>query len=290
MLKVFSKSLVYFSLSLILCLGAAFEIKADDPKPEEIIAKHLDSIGTKENRAAIKNQMAIGTAQFSILRSAAYNRRKLPIGSAVIISEGGKMFFGTKYDAPEYPFDEIVYDLKGVNVPFNENGTRSILGDLILKYRYLVSEGLFGGSISTAWSALNLEAHGAKLKGGGKKKIDGRQAYAVTYSPKGNSAFSIKLFFDAENFQHLRTEYQQTIAAPMAADLRNSAQQKQTVKKLTEDFSNFKEVDGLTLPYSYKINYLDDGNTTTEYEWNLEFKEYIYNQKIDAATFVMKQS
>lgn len=290
MSKFYSKLFACLSLLLVSSLFTAVEVKADDPKPEEIVAKHLDSIGTQEKRAAVKNQMAVGTAQFSVLKSAAFTRGKRAIGAAVILSEGSKMFLGAKYEAPEYPFDEILFDAKSVNVPFTPSGNRPLLGELILKHRYLVSEGLLGGAISTGWSLFDLTARQAKIKGGGKKKIDGRQTYAINYIIKGSSAFSVKLFFDAETFQHVRTEYQQVFSAPMGATMRDSAQQKQTVQKMTEEFSNFKEANGLTLPHTYRLNYLDDGNTTSEFEWNFEFREYLHNQKIDAASFEMKQN
>jgi hypothetical protein len=290
MSKIYSATFVWLSVLFLLGSCASIEVRADDPKPEEIIAKHLDSIGTKEKRAAVKNQMALGTGQFNVLRSSIFTKGKRVLGGAVFLSEASKIFIGAKYDVPEYPFDEIVYDAKSVGVPFSSSGRRPILGDIILAHRYLVSEGLLGGSITTAWSLIDLESRQAKIKSGGKKKVNGRQAYVINYIVKGGSSFTIKLFFDAENFQHIRSEYQQVFAAPMGPTMRESAQQNQTIQRLTEEFSNFKEANGLTLPYSYRINYLDEGNKNNEFEWTFEFKEYLHNQKIDAASFEMKQN
>ena len=290
MSKIYSAAFVWLSVLFFLGFCASVEVRAEDPKPEEIVAKHLDSIGTKEKRAAIKNQMAVGTGQFSVVRSPAFTKGKRLLGGAVFLSEADKLFIGAKYDAPEYPFDEIVYDAKSVGVPFSSVGKRPILGDIILAHTYLVSEGLLGGSITTTWGLINLESRQAKIKGGGKKKVNGRQAYVINYMVKGGSSFSIKLFFDAENFQHIRSEYQQVFSAPMGPTMRDSAQQNQTVRRMTEEFSNFKTVDGLTLPYSYLINYADEGNKNSEFEWAFEFKEYLHNQKIDAASFEMKQN
>ncbi len=54
------------------------------------------------------------------------------------------------------------------------------------------------------------------------------------------------------------------------------------------DFSNFKEVKGLTFPHSYKINLLIDGKLTNEFEWKYEFSEFLFNQKIDSKSFETK--
>lgn len=288
MSKLYSKSLACLSLLFLLCLCTTFEVKADDPKPEEIIAKHLDSIGTKEKRDAIKNQMVVGTAQFDVLRSPTYTKGRISAGRTIFLSEADKMFIGMRFESLDYPFDEIVYDSKEVKVAYIKPGNRSVLGNFIVGNRYLISEGLFGGSLSTAWSLFDWQSHEAKLKSGGKKKIDGRQTYVVNYLIKGGSPLSVKLYFDTENFRHLRTEYQQVFTAPMVQVPGESAGQVQTIHQLTEDFSNFKEAKGLTLPHSYKINLLIDGKLTNEFEWKYEFSEFLFNQKIDAKSFETK--
>jgi hypothetical protein len=287
MSKFYLQSFVSFSL-LFLCLITSVAVKADDPKPEGIIAKHFDSIGTKEKRAEIKNQMAMGTARFDVLRSPTYTISKTSAGRAVFLSEADKIFLGMKFESTDYPFDEILYDAKNVNVAYIKPGNRSVLGNFIISHRYLISEGLFGGSLSTAWSLFDWQSNGAKLKSGGKKKIGGRQTYAVNYLIKGGSPLSVKLYFDAENFRHLRTEYQQVFTAPMVQIPGESARQVQTIHQLTEDFSNFKGVKGLTLPHSYKVNLLIDGKLTNEFEWKYEFSEFLFNQKIDSKSFETK--
>lgn len=287
MSKFYSILFVYFSL-LFFCLLTSVAVKAQDPKPEEIIAKHLESIGTKEKRAAVKNQMVVGTVQLKILRSPVYTRGKEIAGRAVLLSEAEKLFLGTKFDSLDYPFDEINYDGKTVNSPFVNSGKRSVLGNFLISHRYLFSEGLFGGTLSTNWSLLNLEPRQAKLKNGGKKKIGGRQTYAVNYLIKGGSSLSVKLFFDAENFRHLRTEYQQVFTAPMVQIASESARQVQTIHRMVEDFSDFKQVSGLTLPHSYQINLLLDGKLTDEFEWQFNFPQYLFNQKIDSKSFEPK--
>ena len=49
----------------------------------------------------------------------------------------------------------------------------------------------------------------AKLSLEGTKKIDGKENYVLSYSPKGGSDVDINLYFDKETFRHTRTEYKQ---------------------------------------------------------------------------------
>lgn len=289
-MKIFSPKRAQWAFVLFSTLLGNGVLSAQDIKPEEIVARHLESIGKKEKRDGIKNRMVVGTARFNILRSPTYSKGKISTGRTVFLSEGNKIFVGIKFESLDYPFDEIVYDEKNVHVAYIKPGNRSVIGNFIISHRYIVSEGLFGGVLSTGWGLLDLDSHQAKIKSGGKKKINGRQAYALNYLIKGGSPLSIKLFFDTQTFQHLRTEYQQVFAAPVVAIQTESAGQVQTIHRLIEDFSNFKEVDGVTLPYSYQINLLIDGKLTNEFQWNAEFSETRTNQNIDPVSFEIQSN
>jgi len=278
-MKVFKLSIL-FAFLVFSTTALTQELKADD-----VLAKHLDSIGTKEKRAEIKNRITIGTAQFDVLRSPTYTKGKLSSGKVVFLSEAGKIFLGTKYESLDYPFDEIVYDGKDLNVAYINPGNRSVLGNFVISHRYLFSEGLFGGSLSTAWSLLDLHSHEAKIKSGGKKKINGQPTYVLNYLIKGGSPLSVKLYFNAETFQHVRTEYEQVFTAPMVKIPGESAGQVQTLHQLTEDFSDYKKVNGLTLPHSYRINLLIDGKQTNEFEWKFQFSQFLINEDIDLNSF-----
>lgn len=256
-------------------------------KPEDILAKHLDSIGTKEKRAEIKSMMATGTSAYNILRSATYGAGK-GLGNSVFISDSGKMYLGAKFDAVNYAFDEVIYDAKSVEAAYIKPGQRSALGYYILNNRDIVREGLFGGVLSTGWSLYDLQSHKAELENNGKKKIDGRETYVLQYTSKGISPLAVKLYFDAETFQHVRTEYRRTFPPPISTDPRASVSQVETIQMLTEKFSNFKQDNGITLPRSYQINLLQSGKVTDEIEWKFEFPELALNQKIDPATFEIK--
>jgi outer membrane lipoprotein-sorting protein len=280
-MKIFKLSVFYvFLIFTMSAFGQKLTV-------EEIIAKQLDSIGTKEKRAEIKNMMILGTAGSNVLRSATFNFSNIS-GYAVFLSETNKIYYGMKFDFINYPFDEIVYDNKSVDTAYIKPGQRSALGYYIVNNRDIVKEGLLGGSLSTSWSLLDLSAHNASVGSDGKKKIDGKETYVLNYSFKGTSPLSIKLYFNAENFQHVRTEYTRSFPAPFTGVANESSFQTQTIHKLTENFTGYKTANGITLPHSYRINLLLDGKVTDEIEWRFEFSEFRFNQKIDPTSFNVK--
>jgi len=287
MSKLISIKNPVFLFALVIFLTASFTVvKADDPKPEEIIAKHLESIGTKEKRAAVKNRMAAGTSQFE---SKLPNRKTT--GKALIVSEAANnLMFISSFSSKEYPFEKIGLFADKVSLPFVTAGTKSPLGIFIADHNKILSEGLFTGSISTTWGLLNPQIKREKFTSAASRKIDGRKTYALNYYPSGSSAaFTVKLFFDAETFHHIRTEYRHVIS-PKEQNMGTLGEQNGVKIGLTESFADFKNADGLTLPHSYKAHYVTDSNSGTyEYEWTIAISQYLFNQKFDQGFFSFEE-
>ncbi|HSK70167.1 MAG TPA: hypothetical protein VK892_00625 [Pyrinomonadaceae bacterium] len=283
MLKTFLKTVNLCSFTLLLALSV-FAVKADELKPEEIIAKHLDSIGSKEKRAAVKNRMAVAKSEF--ISKVPYGKLG---GKALIVSDAGNLFFVSSFNSQNYPFEKIGLFDKKVTIPFIGSGKRSPLGSFLQENNKIISEKLLTGSISNSWAFLDSGTLKAKIDAAGTKKIDGRETFVLNYIPKGvsSSDFSIKLYFDAQTFQHLRTEYQQQLhARNYSIGVLGANSESGTRNLLIEDFRDFKNVDGLTLPHSYKLYLLLDGQDTTyEFEWNLEIAQYLLNQKLESNFF-----
>lgn len=282
--------IVRLSAILLFILSISTTVFSQKMAPEDVLAKHLDSIGTQEKREAIKNQLAIGVSEFSILTGV----KSKATGNAVIASESAKIFFGVNYNSPNYPFEKVSFDGNQVNIAFITPGLRSAFGNFILSHKYLFSEGIFGGSLSTSWGLLNLQNRKAKITFEGKKKIDGRECYVLGYSPKSGSDLAIKLFFDVQNFQHLRSEYRQTISAAQGVTstnsrgrpVDNSARQVESRHLLTEEFSAFSDENGINLPHKYRIYLQLTGQSgTNEFEWKFEFVRFLFNQKLDPKSF-----
>ena len=69
-----------------------------------------------------------------------------------------------------------------------------------------------------------------------------------------------------------------------------SSQQTETRLKITEDFSDFKAFEGVTVPNKYKILYMTTGvGGTKEITWTSTFSEFAINQALDPGTFAVSK-
>ena len=128
----------------------------------------------------------------------------------------------------------------------------------------------------------------AKVKFGGSKKVDGKEAYALEYAPKGGSDLDITFYFDKETFQHVRTEYNRILSSGIGANIDQSARTSETRLKVTEQFSDYKDHQGRMIPTKYKMLYSFQGtNGTKEVSWNYDISEFAINQALDPGTFAV---
>ena len=265
----------------ILILAAASISNAQKLKPEEVVAKHLESIGTSDARAAAKSLTVVGDAVLTFVSQ----KNQTAQGRIVMASVSGKNFIGLQLNAVDYPGEKFSYDGSKAKVAVVMNGKRSFFGNFVSSNDAILKESLMGGTLSLSWALANASRKG-KLSGGGIKKVDGREVYELGYSPKGGGDVDVSLFFDKETFRHVRTEYKYTSSAGIGRTIDESARQSETRLKVTEDFSDFKAFEGITLPQKYKVNYLITGaNGTTEVEWAYSLNEFAFNKHIDDATF-----
>lgn len=275
-------------LLLFIIVLSFFTINAQKLTAAEVISKHLDSIGPKEKREAIKNQFIVADLQFKLTGSA------VPaVGKTVIVSEGDKNIWGMNLNSNDYPQDRFGFDGKDTRVGYSRPGVRSKLGGFIYSYKELLKEGLLGGTLLSSWSLLNTDIRKAKISYDNTKKIDGQETYVLSYSPKGGSDLTIKMFFDAKTFRHLRTEYTRVVSAQQGRTLDTSAAQGSDYYKLTEDFSDFQTLNGLTIPKTYKLTYSFSNNSTVrrnaetnqEIEWKFSITNFSVNQELDPNSF-----
>jgi len=273
----------YITLLVVFFL-LALSINAQKLKAEEIIAKHLDSIAPAEKRSTIKSLIAVGEARVDYITQ----KNQPASGRIVIASEGPKLFFGMQLNASDYPQEKIIFDGNKTDVASVRAGNRSVLGNFIQSNSGIVSQGLMSGGLSTSWALLDAAARGAKISVSGNKKIDGKDVYALSFNPKGSSDVDITLYFDAQTFQHVRTEYKRTASAAMGRTPEESSRLQETRIKLTEDFSDYKNYEGVNVPTKYKIFYSSSGqNGTTEVSWTANLSEFAPNQRLDPGTFTI---
>ncbi len=249
---------------------------------EEVLTKHLNSIAPVEKRASIKSLIAVGDVMVEYITQ----KSQPAVGRAVLASDGSKVFMGMNLNAADYPQEKIVFDGSRTSVDFIRSGSRSLLGTFVHSSPQMISQGLLAGPLTTAWAAMGTDDVRSRFSFSGTKKIDGKEVYALTYDPKGGSDVEIMMYFDAKTFHHLRTEYKRTSSASIGRTIDDSARQSESRLKVTEDFSVYKETQGMTLPHQYKILYSISGaRGTTEVRWTSQFTEFAFNQALDPATF-----
>lgn len=268
-----------------VCLVFSTSVFAQKMKAEDVLAKHLESIGTAEARASTKTQIVVGDALVKFISP----RNTDVQGRIVLASAAEKNFLGMSLNAIEYPQEKFSFDGKNAKVGFIKDGFRSKLGNFVVANDLLLEESLLGGTLSTSWALLDVAAKKPKLSFDGTKKIDGKEVYVLGYSPKSGGDVDIKLYFDKETFRHVRTEYKRTSSAAIGLRPEQSSRFSESRLKITEDFSDFKAEKGLTLPHNYRLFYSTIGqNGTTEIEWNFNLTEFSFNQNLAPNTFVIE--
>ena len=267
-------------VSILLCgLQAANGQKL---KAEEIIAKHLEAMGGAETLQSVTSRVAGGTVVVTFREPGTGQVG----GRVVLASEGPKNVVAMVFDnATNYPHEKVGFDGKDVSTSYASPGARSTLGDFLWTYKTIVKQGVWGGALSQAWPLLDMTKTKIKVESGGTKKIGDRLTHQLKFYPSGTDV-RVTMFFDAETFHHVRTEYYRTIAAQMGATPESSSAQVESRYKLVEEFSDFKKEGGLTLPHSYKINMeIMSKNGDFKADWAMTLSDFQFNQKIDPTAF-----
>jgi hypothetical protein len=256
----------------------------DKMKAEDVIAKHLASIGTAEALASVKSRVIVGTT------TAKLKLTNTPIelnGPVQFASEADKVLLAMIFNSSNYSYEKAGYDGKDLTVGILQSGRRSVLSDFFFAHESIFKQGLIGGALSTAWPFLRNDAKSMKLSYGGTKKVNNRSVHELKYRNAGD--LQVSLFFDAETFQHIRTEYKYTVPAQMGRDPTQSAQQKESIYRLSEEFSDFKTENNLTLPHSYKLRLSVELPTRTQtLDFDMSLAQFVFNQPVEAAQFNLK--
>ncbi len=298
-------------------LSLASKVGASNPvtNADELVAQHLDSIASPAVRAGLKTRVAQGAVRYTILVGGAGALD----GKAFLVSDGKKFQMMMKLPNNDYHGEQFVFDGDKDKVAFSSSKqTRSPLGNFVFVQDATIREGILGGVLSTAWPLLNLSDRKAKVSFGGLKKMDGQDLYELRYRPHKNSDLEINFYFDPQTYRHIETTYSYSVSASFA-DMAPStavgvgptsgagsgtpsagnsggtaetaaARQVPNRYRLQEKFSDFKTVDGVTLPTHYDIQFsqeLQNGKTTL-LDWDLKQLEISNNAGVDPRNFEVK--
>ncbi len=232
---------------------------------EEVVARHLASLGTAEAREQAKARVVEGACRLKLVIGGTGDLD----GQTRLVSDGPqyRMTFG--FEAPDYRGESVAFQRGKVDIGFMQPGRRSDLGDFLRNYDVLVREGLLGGTLSTSWPLLDLAARKAKLKVEGTKDVEGQKWLQVRYRmQRGQGDIEILLYLEPDTFRHRRTVYKLILSAIMGGEITQSSQQKETSFHLEESFSDFKEWGGLTLPTAWGLTFGHEvGGRSSLWKW-----------------------
>ena len=191
-----------FVLLSVLALSASISLWAGDLKPEEIIAKHLDSIGTAQARQGVKSRVIQGGATYRVIQGG----HGAIDGKYVFASEGAKSYFLFKINTTSYRGEQFICDGNKSSVAATwSDKTHSEFGEFVLSQDILLKDNLLGGAWSSGWPLLDIDNRRPKLHSEGTKKIDGKELLAIRYQPKKSTDLDIKMYFDPQTFHHVMT-------------------------------------------------------------------------------------
>jgi len=303
---------------VVLCsaLGLVGTSRAANPpaNADEVVAHHLDSMATSAIRAGIKTRVAQGPVHYSIVVGGVGPQD----GKAQIASDGKKVVFMIKLPNNQYRGEQFIFDGDKDRIAFSTaQQTRSPFGNFVFVQDVVIREGLLGGVLTTAWPLANLNDRKAKVSFDGLKKIDGQELYDLRYRPHKSTDVEIHLYFDPQTYRHVETIYSLTISESIAGGnlipgagsgtptagspdsagtnpgvSRETLQARQTPNRyrLQEKFSDFKTVDGVTLPTRDDIQFSVEPQSGKNwvYEWDLKDLEIGNNVPVDARNFEIK--
>jgi hypothetical protein len=268
---------------LITVTVAVFAVPAQKLEVKDIVAKHLASVVSPEQKTKITNLTAVGETSYI---QASNHQREYP-GKSVLVSDGKKTALAIAFPLQDYPFERVLFDGRKATFPFIRPGIRSPLGNFLYTQDEIVKEGLFGGVLSTAWLFNFPDEKKGTVAYEGNKKLDGKEVQILSYTTKSGSGLGVKMFFEAATGRHLRTEYRRKTTQSMSRDPNTSAaSSNDIIEEMTEDFGDFKTEAGVTLPTSYKIRVAQAfGANLREFMYAMKVSTFYYNQKLDASTF-----
>ena len=200
---------------LTLLLAQAVPGHAADLKPDELVAHHLDSLGTAAVRSANKSRVVQGTAKFKMLVGGGGQLE----GKSAVVSEEHKLNILMKF-ANDYRGEQFISDGNKSSVAATTSEhRRTIFGEFVMSQPVLLQDGLLGGALSTAWALSNVDSNHPRLSVNGLKKVDGKQLLDLRYQPKRSTEMDIHMYFDPETYRHVQTVYTITLASGLGGSV-----------------------------------------------------------------------
>jgi len=98
--------------------------KENELTPEQVIARHLKSLGTPDALSRIQTRTAVGSVTYKIVHGASGSAS----GQAQWASEKGKMGFVMRFNDVDYPGEHFAFDGENISIAETVPGRMSYLG------------------------------------------------------------------------------------------------------------------------------------------------------------------
>lgn len=211
----------------VAVVAVLFAAQAHAQTADEVVEKYLAAIGGRAALAKLDSRVATGTisvsAQGADLAGAIEMYSKAP----------NKTRTWFKLDLSQFGAADMVVDQRcDGKTAFASNsmqGDREISGNQL--------QGMLNATFPTPF--LTYKDAGTKIEVTGKDKVGARDAYVLLYTPKAGSPS--QQYFDAETFLLVRT-----VTKVDSPELGGTIEQ-------TNDLSDYREVDGIKVPFALNI-------------------------------------
>jgi outer membrane lipoprotein-sorting protein len=242
--------------SALAALGLAWAVHAQAQAPartaDDVIEKHLAALGGRDALAKLETRISKGTVSVSL--------QGTDISGPIEIynKAPNKMRTHFELDLSSFGGDNVVVDQrcdgKTAFISHSMQGDREITGSQL--------QGMVNAQFPSP--LMVYKQTGATVQLTGTDTIGGRQVYVLRYTPKTGPA--TRQYIDAETYLSLRAVT--TLDAP---ELGGAAEQ-------TTDVSDFRDVDGIKVPFTLHI--VNPAQTVT-----ITLASVEHNTPIDEAMF-----
>ena len=261
---------------------------AQDPSPEQLVAKHLDSVGGSAVLSKVKSITYVGASDVNFILGMSGQMS----GTSMLVSEGQQIGIVMKFPDINYPGEYFAYDGKNVTVGNIKPGLKSPIADFVYRYNKIMKNGMLGGVFSKAWPLLDIKGSKPRNMKVRKTKVDGTELYELEYRPRDDHGdMKIRIFFDPQTYRHVRTEYKVSTKDDVTTgtttpfedggvrDMAISDVRGESYYTLTEKFNDFKQVGSLTLPHEYTLDYMIDGTNQSGFiaKWKINIQEFAFD-------------
>ncbi|MFZ0429092.1 MAG: hypothetical protein WAO20_13315 [Acidobacteriota bacterium] len=248
----------FVGVAVISMLSLGFRTIGDDElTADQLVQRNLESIAASKALKSLDSFALRGDCAYKIVSGGSLSAA----GMTQIVSKGGAYNILFQFQAGDLGATQYVTNGKKAETRLSAGAQMGPLRNFMEGYDVLLTEGLLGGELSTAWSLFDLKRHKPKLSYEGLQDVNGQKLHRLDYRiRKGGKGIQVRLYFEPETFHHVMSTYEVRQSAPASSDPDQSSQQRVSRQRLEERFADFKNLEGYVLPTTWTLLFTSSGN------------------------------